>query len=175
MRDEYALLEKKVRSPAPLSGGVTTGLGCHFRPCPFFPQLTHLRREKATLDEEMSTTRLDPAEARDKLLARVKEDNARIQVIDRALKLAEEDNAARRKAIQEATAEIEERRGEAGDSSKYEMLFKRGEDDAAPREGGAAAERRDPRPCPPPAPCRRRPGDDRVHRPLWRDAREGGG
>jgi phage regulator Rha-like protein len=26
---------------------------------------------------------------------------------------------------QEATAEIEERRGEAGDSSKYEMLFKR--------------------------------------------------
>ena len=61
------------------------------------------------------------------LRLQVKEDNARIQVIDRALKLAEDDNIARRKAIQEATAEIEERRGDAGDSSKYEMLFKRGE------------------------------------------------
>jgi hypothetical protein len=116
----------------------------------------------------MSTTRLDPAEARDKLLARVKEDNARIQVIDRALKLAEEDNAARRKAIQEATAEIEERRGEAGDSSKYEMLFKRGEG-----AGGCGrcwrrrTRRRPARPLRHP-PCR--PGDDRVHRPLWRDA-----
>lgn len=74
----------------------------------------------------MSATRLDPAEARDKLLGKVKEDNARIQTIDRALKLAEDDNASKRRAIQEASAEIEERRGEAGDSSKYEMLFKRG-------------------------------------------------
>jgi formiminotetrahydrofolate cyclodeaminase len=62
-------------------------------------QLTHLRREKASLDDEMSATRLDPAEARDKLLGKVKEDNARIQAIDRALKQAEEDNAGRRKAI----------------------------------------------------------------------------
>ena len=47
---------------------------------PLSPQLTHLKREKATLDDEMSASRLDPAEARDKLLGRVKEDNARIQV-----------------------------------------------------------------------------------------------
>ena len=98
VRDEYALLERR---------------------------LAHLQRERAQLDEELGATRLDPAEARDKLLAKVKEENARIQQAEKQLRAAEEAAAQRRKAIAEVAAEIEERRGEAGDNAKYEMLFKR--------------------------------------------------
>jgi intraflagellar transport protein 74 len=98
VRDEYALAEKR---------------------------LTLLKRERASLEQEMAATRLNPAEARDKLLAKVKEDNARIQALDKQLRAVEEAAAARRKAIAEVTSEIEERRGEAGDSAKYEVLFKR--------------------------------------------------
>jgi intraflagellar transport protein 74 len=84
-----------------------------------------LWREKAQLEEELGATRLDPAEARDKLLAKVKEDNARLQQLDRQLKEAEAAAAGRRRAVAEVTAESEERRGEAGDNAKYEMLFRR--------------------------------------------------
>jgi intraflagellar transport protein 74 len=98
VRDEYAILEKRV---------------------------AYLKREKASLDEEMAATRLDPAQARERLLAKVKEDNVRMQVVDKELKQLEEENAARRKTIAELKADTDERRGEAGDSAKYELLFKR--------------------------------------------------
>ena len=84
-----------------------------------------LWRERTMLEEELGATRLDPAEAREKLLAKVKEDNARIQQLDRQLKAAEEAGAAKRRALAEVAAESEERRGEAGDNAKYEMLFRR--------------------------------------------------
>ena len=43
-------------------------------------QLAYLAKEKAGREDEIGSTRLDPGEARARLLARVKEDNARIQV-----------------------------------------------------------------------------------------------
>lgn len=98
VRDEYALLEKRAQL---------------------------LGREREALEEEMAATRLDPAEARDRLLAKVKDDNARIQALERSLKAAEEKLAGQRKALAELSADIEERRGEASDSAKYELLFKR--------------------------------------------------
>ena len=98
IRDEYALLEKR---------------------------LNYLRKERNGLEEELANSRLDPAEAREKLLAKVKEDNIRVQNLDKQIKATEEIIQQRKKAIAEVTTEIEERRGEAGDSAKYEMLFKR--------------------------------------------------
>lgn len=98
IRDEYALLEKR---------------------------FNHLRKERVGLEEELANSRLDPAEARERLLAKVKEDNARVQTLDKQIKATEELIHQRKKAITDITVEIEERRGEAGDSAKYEMLFKR--------------------------------------------------
>jgi len=84
-----------------------------------------LARERASLAGELEATRLDPAAAREALLGRVREDNARLAALDRQLAAAEDANAERRRAVAELAAEIEERRGEAGDSAKYEALFKR--------------------------------------------------
>jgi intraflagellar transport protein 74 len=97
-RDEYAVLEKRVAA---------------------------LVREKAGLEVEMETTRLDPASAREKLLAKVREDNARLQALDRQRKDVDEANEAKRRVVADLAADIEERKGEAGDSAKYEQLFKR--------------------------------------------------
>ena len=49
-------------------------------PTPFFAQVALLRRERGVLEEEIEGTRLDPSEARERLLERVKGDTARIQV-----------------------------------------------------------------------------------------------
>jgi len=84
-----------------------------------------LWRERAQLEEELGATRLDPAEARDKLLAKVKDDKERLGQLERELKAAEEAAAARRRALAEVEAESKERSGEAGDNAKYEVLFKR--------------------------------------------------
>jgi hypothetical protein len=123
-------------------------------------QLAHLRRERSSLEEEMGATRLDPAEARERLLAKVKEDNARIQALDAQLRAANEELGKKKKArgrgqglgpgwgwaarwgkgagctptrhpphasqiSAELTTDLEERRGEAGDAAKYDLLFKR--------------------------------------------------
>lgn len=104
LRDECALLEKRI---------------------------AHLRREKAGLEEDLAAVRLGPAEARERLLAKVKADNATIQALDKDLAEVEEANAARRKVIAEVNAEIDERRnggngnGANSESAKYELLFKR--------------------------------------------------
>jgi intraflagellar transport protein 74 len=88
-------------------------------------RLALLGSELASLQDELATSRLDPTAAREKLLAKVKGENARMQAIDRQVKEEEEGAAAGRRALAELDREIEERRGEAGDSAKYEALFKR--------------------------------------------------
>ena len=88
-------------------------------------RLASLAGELAALQEELSTSQLDPAAAREKLLARVKADNARMQAVEKQLRGEEEGLAAKRAALAELEREVEERRSEAGDSAKYEALFKR--------------------------------------------------
>ena len=88
-------------------------------------RLALLSAELASLQDELATSKLDPTAAREKLLAKVKGENARMQAIDRQVKGEEEGLAAGRVALGELEREIEERRGEAGDSAKYEALFKR--------------------------------------------------
>ena len=88
-------------------------------------RLALLDSELASLQDELATSRLDPRAAREKLLEKVKGENARMQTIDRQVREEEEGAAAGRRALAELDREIEERRGEAGDSAKYEALFKR--------------------------------------------------
>lgn len=97
-RDEHAMLEKKI---------------------------AHLKRERASLDDEMNSTRLDPANARERLLAKVKDDNAHIQQIEKTLRAVEDDSASKRKIIADLTADIEDKKGDTGEREKYELLFKR--------------------------------------------------
>jgi chromosome segregation ATPase len=98
VRDEYAVTEKRLAS---------------------------LGAELAALQEELSVSQLDPAAAREKLLVRVKTDNARMQAVEKQLRAEEEGVAAKRAALAELEREVEERRSEAGDSAKYEALFKK--------------------------------------------------
>jgi intraflagellar transport protein 74 len=91
----------------------------------FCLQLALLKRERDGLDEELSNNRLDPADARERLLAKVKDDNARILALDKELKSLEEDIAAKKKISADLTADIEERKNDSGEREKYELLFKR--------------------------------------------------
>ena len=84
-------------------------------------RLSSLQKEHASLQEEMAASRLDPATARERLLARVKTDNARMQAIEKEIKVEEDAIASRRKAVGDLDKEVEERRGEAGDAAKYEV------------------------------------------------------
>ncbi len=91
----------------------------------FEKRVATLSKEHAALQEELASSKLDPAAAREKLLARVKTDNARMQSLDREIKAAEETVAAKKAAVAGLDREAEERRGEAGDAAKYEALFKK--------------------------------------------------
>jgi intraflagellar transport protein 74 len=98
VRDEYSLLEKRS---------------------------AHFWKERSALEEELAATRLDPGAARDKLMSKVKEETARIQAIEKQIKATEDAKIQKKQFIADATSEIDDRRGEAGDNAKYEMLFKR--------------------------------------------------
>jgi len=88
-------------------------------------RLSLLQAELTGLQDELATSRLDPSAAREKLLLKVKGENARMQAIDREMRAEEEAHESRRRTIAELDKEIEERKGEAGDTAKYEALFKR--------------------------------------------------
>jgi hypothetical protein len=88
-------------------------------------RLALLGAELASLQEELAISRLDPTAAREKLLAKVKGENARMQAIDKQVQAEQAGMEEARRALLDLDKEIEERRGEAGDSAKYEALFKR--------------------------------------------------
>ena len=96
-------------------------------------RLTLLQAELSGLQDELATSKLDPSAAREKLLLKVKGENSRMQCIDREMKAEEEAQLSRRRTIAELDKEIEERKGEAGDTAKYEALFKR---DAEMKDSG---------------------------------------
>ena len=49
-------------------------------------QVDRLERERSTLEEEMRTTNMDPEQVRQLLLSKVKEDNAKIALLEKSLK-----------------------------------------------------------------------------------------
>lgn len=97
-RDEYARLEK---------------------------MLTRVEREREQLEEEAAQTSLDPAEARAKLLEKAREDNARLVQLAERLQDVQDTISRRRSTLQDLAQDMEERKGEAGDTKKYEVLYQR--------------------------------------------------
>eukprot|EP00941_MAST-03F_sp_MAST-3F-sp1_P000985 g985.t1 len=87
--------------------------------------LKRLRREQSDLQEEAEAMLLDPADAREYLLKKVKSSSNAIKRADERLAQLEEENEANERTLQELTTDIEERRGENNDSHKYEVLFQR--------------------------------------------------
>lgn len=116
-------------------------------------QLGRVERERAQLEEEAAQTSLDPAEAREKMLARAREDNQRLVTLTDRLKDVQEEVARKRKVASDLSLDLEERKGEAGDTKKYEVLYQRDQEmtefieafpetrEAAVREQKAAQEK----------------------------------
>lgn len=96
-----------------------------------YHQLTkHAERlavERDSLLEEKETCNMDPAQAREKLLSKVKADKQRIADLDRELESIEKRNANLRKRRNDLQQEIEDRKSSKGsnDAEKYETLFQR--------------------------------------------------
>eukprot|EP00947_MAST-08B_sp_MAST-8B-sp1_P001371 g1371.t1 len=88
-------------------------------------QLRRLQAERETLEVEASASQLDPAAAREKLLAKVKEDNAKIGDLDRRIKAQADENDRLRRTGQDLNHDLQERKGDSSDSQKYEVLFQR--------------------------------------------------
>lgn len=101
VRDEYALLEKRVRDSVaavalPPNAHEPHALCWHARAHPRM-QLAHLRRERSSLEEEAAATRLDPTEGRERFVAKVKDDNSRLQAVEAQLRAVTEEIGKRKK------------------------------------------------------------------------------
>ena len=77
-------------------------------------QLDALLRDKGNLQTELEASKLDPAEARQRMLDKVKADNARIQELQRQAEEADREAESKRKQAVELAQELEERRAGAG-------------------------------------------------------------
>ncbi|DAZ99426.1 TPA: hypothetical protein N0F65_004059 [Lagenidium giganteum] len=101
-RDEYEQLEKQAR---------------------------RLQRERDLVQDEAKTALMDPNEARALLLAKVKDDKAKLETLEKVLAVAEDENSELRKTLSEMKNEMEERVSGGKDGTdpaqKYELLFQR--------------------------------------------------
>jgi len=97
-RDEYARLEK-----------------AHAR----------VSKELEAAREEAAEASMDPAEARERLLRKVKDDTASMQRVDREVEEAKGEVRRLEKTAADLATDMEERKGEAGESHKYEVLYQR--------------------------------------------------
>lgn len=87
--------------------------------------ITRLRREKDGLIEEAKTTNMDPDEARAMMLQKVKDDKVKLDTLSKQLRNLEEDNVKHKKTLTDLTSDLAERKGEGGDTQKYDVLFER--------------------------------------------------
>lgn len=85
-------------------------------------------KERHQLREEVRQTELDPAKAREQLLAKAREDNARLLELTDTLKEVQDDIDRKKQVANDLAVDMEERRGEAGDKHKYEVLYQRDEE-----------------------------------------------
>lgn len=84
-----------------------------------------MRRERESLRDEAKAMLLDPAQAREHLLQKVKNTTAIIKRVEARLEQLSDENDAGRRTLQELTTDINERKGENNESHKYEVLFQR--------------------------------------------------
>ena len=91
-------------------------------------QIGRLQSQLDELREESRQAKMDPAEMRDRLYSKVKADNEKLLNTTRMLKALEEENDSKRAAIADLDTDLEERKGESGDSHKFEVLYQRDQD-----------------------------------------------
>ncbi len=84
-----------------------------------------LQREAQQLEEEKGETRLDPGEARARLLMKVKNNSAAIQELRTAIQSAQEEVEKKQRVVAELDADIRDRQSGASGEDKFEALFKR--------------------------------------------------
>mmetsp|Transcript_21333 Transcript_21333/g.75175 ORF Transcript_21333/g.75175 Transcript_21333/m.75175 type:complete len:604 (-) Transcript_21333:508-2319(-) len=82
-------------------------------------------KELAAAREEAAEASLDPAEARERLLRKVKDDTASMQRVDREVEEVKDEVRRLEKTAADLATDMEERKGEAGESHKYEVLYQR--------------------------------------------------
>ncbi|RHY02140.1 hypothetical protein DYB25_011885, partial [Aphanomyces astaci] len=86
-------------------------------------QAMRFKMECKTIQDDLKTAQMDPTEARNMLLARVKEDKAKMEQVEKQIATADDENA-----LHEVKLELEERKNEGPDSNasqKYDMLYQR--------------------------------------------------
>jgi len=89
-------------------------------------QLARLKKESGNLETDLESMNMDPAEARQKLLAKVKDTNQEIRELKLQCEVVIKENDGLRSNLEGLTRDIEDRKGDGADNSKkYEVLFKR--------------------------------------------------
>jgi len=89
-------------------------------------KLARLKKEAGNLEMDLESLNMDPAEARQKLLAKVKDTNQEIRELKLQCEVVVKENDQLRSNLEGLTRDIEDRKGDGADNSKkYEVLFKR--------------------------------------------------
>jgi intraflagellar transport protein 74 len=86
-------------------------------------KLAHLQEEERELAEELSSSALNPADARAKLLAKVKSDNGHIKELDAKLRGVQAALGASKAAAAELGSDIQRRSADGSEGQKMEALF----------------------------------------------------
>merc|ERR1712086_353190 len=84
-----------------------------------------LRKEKDGLVEESRALQMDPEQARAMMLQEVKDDKTKLDSLSKQLRNIEEENLKHQKTMADLTTDLAERKGEGGDTQKYDVLFER--------------------------------------------------
>lgn len=87
-----------------------------------------LAEERQSLVEEEEASHLDPATAREKLLGKVKQTNAKISKLDEHLKALTAENKNLRSTFSDLEQEMEAKNNGENTQKKYETLFQRDQD-----------------------------------------------
>lgn len=82
------------------------------------------KREQSALEEQRRIAEMDPAEARQKILQKVKQDVARIQAAEAQIGELQQQLEQDERAVKELDVAVEQRRNGQGDGDKYEELYK---------------------------------------------------
>ena len=84
-----------------------------------------MRREIEALEQEQQAANMDPEEARALMLNKVKEDKEKLVTLDNQLKETQDANNSATKALKQLSTDILDRKGDASDTQKYDVLFQR--------------------------------------------------
>ncbi|CEG47726.1 uncharacterized protein PHALS_04870 [Plasmopara halstedii] len=86
-------------------------------------QVRRLQKERDAAAEDARTAQMDPNEARAVLLAKVKDDKAKIEALDGTLQTVLAEKQELIKALADVQSELDERAGGSDPTQKYEALF----------------------------------------------------